>query len=269
MPKNVQNLKEWTLHQLVKRLEQEVEMYCERAKSWPKLKVNGEGGSRFLPVRRMRTVEEALNLREEAGQIEMVLDFREVNEIEGGNDDKIILWKRRKEEGGQGKEFAVWKFGQTLRTIVDLPNTSKATTASPSPSSSTDPSTLVTTDSGTRHSSSSLDSIKFQLDAMISLFERRLARHSTESSSEAVSPTESKSQGQGTNIESQDGGEEKVYVFHSPSPASTSCSLDIEAAEDFVNEDVDTITRMKKDLVELWISCWRIGLWNGNGWEEM
>ncbi|GAA5947862.1 hypothetical protein JCM3765_001116 [Sporobolomyces pararoseus] len=270
MPKNVQNLKEWTLHQLVKRLEQEVEMYCERAKSWPKLSPSRSGGSQFLPVRRVKTVEEALQIPEGAGQIEMVLDLSELNETEESRDDRVVQWKRCEAEDGQGTEIAIWKLGQILRNVVNLPSIPRTTTISTTSVESTNNSALALDDSGTKQTSSSLDSVNSHLDAMISLFERRLARDPANPTINATSRTRSNFQGRETNVESQEGGGGgEIYVFYSPSQSPTSFPLEPKASNKVDNRDSNTKIRIKKDLVDLWISCWRIGLWNGNGWEDM
>jgi len=267
MPKNIANLKDWTLHQLFKRLEQEIEMYCERAKSWPKFNPNGGDQNRFLPLRRVETLEEALRETKGVGKVEMVLDLRSEDnmdtDVQGA---KTVEW--RKVERG-GKEIPVWKFGQTLRTFTIAPP--KSTTSINTKNHNLDDDSAAKTE---REDSGSppiqhrfLDTIKSQLDSTISLFDRRLMREAqssaTSSTSSAIASFE-KEEGEEP-ATSQEG---EIYVFYSPAHRSVADSHSPRDVPAGVGNEEETALRMRRDLVDLWISCWRIGLWKGEGWEE-
>jgi hypothetical protein len=266
MPKNIANLKDWTLHQLLKRLEQEVEMYCERAKSWPKLNPIGGEQNGFVPVRRVGTLEEALRESKGVSQIEMVLDLESEDnmntDVQGA---KTVEW--RKVEGG--KEIPVWKFGPTLRTMTLAPAPSTTTTSANNDnqdrdrvarSEREDPDSLPT-------SNRFLDSIKSQLDSTISLFDRRLTRETqippTGSASSAIASFEKKEEEE--TVTSHEG---EIYVFYSPAHRSVADSDSPRDAPVSGWKEEEATLRIRRDLVDLWISCWRIGLWKGEGWEE-
>ncbi|GAA5857829.1 hypothetical protein JCM5353_005862 [Sporobolomyces roseus] len=271
MPKDLKSLREYTEYQLVKRVEQEIEMYCERAKSWRTL-IGVEG---FEPIRRVGDMKD---VEKEGHRVEMALDLSS----HGEEDGKIVEWIRVR-RGGEGegeREVPVWKIGGVVRRVVVPP---QKTTSSHTSSGLQSEETATASDPvkapGVGHGETSteedldsqdstiqvagspvLDLMKCHLDLTISLFHRRRARLTSAALAVDSAFTTIKTNqdlASRINIEGQGGGE--MYVCYSPAIPSESV---IEE-----EQEREVIGRMKKDLVDLWIACWRIGLWKGEGWE--
>ncbi|GAA5915170.1 uncharacterized protein JCM6883_001755 [Sporobolomyces salmoneus] len=267
MPKNLQNLQDWTLYQLLKRVEQETELFCERAKSWPKLNSLSSGG--FSPLRTVKTVEEALEASE-LGQVEMVLYLSETKQDSGDVEEKVAEWRKIKRGVGSEKEIPVWRLGDILRFVPTPPSSTTSATSRSTASLDQEKATLQSPEtSAPTGQNSILDSIKSRLDSTISLFERRGARdalkQTTLTSASAtgypsLSPSSSSSTPKPESVSPERGD---IYVFSSP-PKRLEQAKTLQEVE---KKDLETITRMRRDLVDLWISCWRIGLWKGQGWE--
>ena len=274
MPKDLEGLKEYTEYQLIKRVEQEIDMYCERAKSWPILKSSVE----FRPIRRVRDLGEIE--KEGGGRVEMVLDLRD------GEGD-VVEWMEARRGEGEGdvveRQVPIWRIGGIVRRIIVPPSTNSRSHAPSRPSPSDVD--LVTSVSGNSSSESSdrletrteedkassqestidsaqntpiLDSIRFRLDSTIALFDRRGGARVLTTAPTAIDST-SASTSTSTNHDRDSKDEGAIYVFYSPSPLNP-------VEEERTSREV--VVRMKKDLVDLWIACWRIGLWKGEGWEE-
>ncbi|GAA6012756.1 hypothetical protein JCM11491_002551 [Sporobolomyces phaffii] len=265
MPKNVAALRDWTATQLARRVGQEVEMYCERAKSWPKLDTKRGGergtsglGSEWTPIRRFRTVDEIDN-SPETGEVEMVLD------LGASEEGRVVEWRKRVRRDG-AQETPVWKIGGFLRSaVVSPPSRSKP---GPEPDTAAYEARIKSEDSTRNDNGVSpqdrdglVGSIETHLDSTISLFERRRAREA----SGATLQTPNDQSGTATRADADERGE--IYVFYSPRALEITRRHDVErSAEE--ERDAKTVARMRRDLVDLWISCWRIGLWTGQGWDE-
>lgn len=272
MPKNIDRLKLSTLDQLVKRLEQEVEMWCERSKSWPKL----EGGGDLGCLRRVGTVEEAFEEEKgRQGQVEMVLDLREGDSGgDEGKEEKVVDWRKVVKGKGEAweKEIPVYRFGRLLRQVVSTP----ATRSIPATSIREDGLSLAVEGAAPRAGEEEVRNdrvaaIMSRLDDTIALFERRSAREAKRSI-ETPSATLRTTAGR-TSLEEKSREKGEVYVFYSPTSSSRKRPLsqdgsDTAGATKENDRDLETINRMKRDFVDLWTSCWRIGLWKGEGWEE-
>ena len=265
MPKDLEGLKEYTEYQLIKRVEQEIDMYCERAKSWPILKSLVE----FRPIRRVRDLGEIE--KEGGGRVEMVLDLRD------GEGD-VVEWMEARRGEGEGdvveRQVPIWRIGGIVRRIIVPPSTNSRSHAPsrPSPSdvagnSSSESSDRLETRTEEDKASSQestidsaqntpvLDSIRFCLDSTIALFDRRTAPTAIDSTSASTSTLTNHDRDSRDDAD----GEGAIYVFYSPSSP-------LNPVEEDTSREV--VVRMKKDLVDLWIACWRIGLWKGEGWEE-
>jgi len=271
MPKDLKSLREYTEYQLVKRVEQEIEMYCDRAKSWPT--VMGVEG--FEPIRRVGDMKD---VEKEGQRVEMALDLRSHGEADG----EVVEWIGVRRERGRGgeREVPVWKIGGVVRRVVVPPDRIASSVASwilskeelevdATALGHTEASESKQDETRTRHDPDSptsaiqvagppvLDSMKRHLDSTIALFHRRHRRISSSSATVGSTSTPIAQDPPSKVNEQEKGG---IYVFYSPSP--THPSLDEEQ-----KQEVELVRRMKKDLVDLWISCWRIGLWKGEGWE--
>ncbi|GAA5941428.1 uncharacterized protein JCM15063_006098 [Sporobolomyces koalae] len=247
MPRNVQALQQYTESQLVLRVAQEIEMFCERAKSWPRMTTMA---TPFEPIERQQTLE---LVPDERRQVEMILDLTTstTSPTTEAYTETVVNWL---EVPGGEKQVPVWRLGGSIWNAVlapvsvRAPNLMTRTTNEPATRTSANPTSLGDPD----HSTELLRSITDTLDSTISLFERRRARilepaATTDLPSEATQePRPSAAQG-------------KIYVFYSPRAAESRSSDD---ASD------DSIVRIKRDLVDLWISCWRIGLWRGEAWKN-
>ncbi|GAA5838605.1 hypothetical protein JCM3766R1_006029 [Sporobolomyces carnicolor] len=267
MPKNTQNLMDWTVHQLIKRVEQEVEMYCERAKSWPKLGT----APRFSPIARVRTLEQALECCD-GGQIEMVLDLSVPRVLEEASEEAVVAWRKVTADGKSVKEVPVWRLGGIIRSLA-IPGSAASATTNRSETATTEEADsrapeAVSTKASAGDAQSQpdliLDEIKSRLDSTISLFERRNGRLAVESEPSTPGQPGATCVMPSPGASAQEENPYDFYVFRTPARLSARTTTTDSAGA----KDLETARRMSQDLVDLWISCWRIGLWSGQGWAE-
>lgn len=241
-------------------------MYCERAKSWPKLGT----APRFSPIARVRTLEQALECGDE-GQIEMILDLSVPRVLEEASEKGVVTWRKVTADGRSIKEVPVWRLGGIIRSLATpwsaAPSTTNwtetATTEEVDSSTSEAVSTKASAGDAQSQTDLILNSIKSRLDSTILLFERRNGR--LEIGSEPSTPDQlGATSGMPSGASAQEENPCDFYVFRTPARLSART----KTTDSTGAKDLEAARRMSQDLVDLWISCWRIGLWSGQGWAE-
>ncbi|GAA5916467.1 hypothetical protein JCM6882_006466 [Rhodosporidiobolus microsporus] len=233
--------------QLARRAVQEVDMFAERAKSWP---ISGEGGLAECPVRRMTREEWEAELKELAKQSGgtgsrrrqpvAVLNLSPLDESSGSPLTTLLTTSDK-------RSVPSYRLANFFADVFLPPSTLPSSTPSDSPPSSA--------------SETLLSDIRTRLDFIVSLWRRRAERSNPPSSTPASPPSSSPSSSPSP-LPSSTKPAADIYLLTTPHPVLTSTAPgEPEAPEEALRR------RQAEDAVPLLVALRRCSLWTGEGWE--